>query len=114
MIKKLISYSINLLVGFIVSIYVPVSILIAFNLLKGPGYYNPEGETFKPIGWIMLVFFLVLLVIVILLNIKKIKWRIFNDVSSKWLLLFLIVGLLIGGICQRNGIALLIKILFFS
>ncbi len=32
MIKKLISYSINLLVGFIVSIYVPVSILIALNL----------------------------------------------------------------------------------
>jgi hypothetical protein len=89
--------------------YVPISLLFAFNLIKGPGYYNPEGEMLKPIGWGMLVFLLALLVTVFLLNIKKIKWRIFNDISSKWLLLFLIVGLLIGGLCQRNGIMLLIR-----
>ena len=107
--KRLIVCFLSFFVGFIVSVYTPISLLIAFNLTKAPGYYNPEGEIFRPVGWILFALLLLLLIMTVLIGTKIIKLNLLKNVSSSIFILCLFLGGIIGIIYQHNAILLLIK-----
>ncbi len=62
--KKLIFCFLNILIGYISARYLLFSTLVIQNTLKGPHYYNPEGEGLRWIGVVMLMFWIFLVYLI--------------------------------------------------
>ena len=94
-IKNTVCYSINIIVGFCISFFIPTGILLAFNLLKWPGN-NLDGEIFTPIGWLVIWFFCGITALILLLDFKRLSNKLFEKTHIPISVVCFLAGLVIG------------------
>lgn len=109
--KCIVIYMINIVMGFFSMRYVMNGIGVAINIKQGSGYYNPEGESIKFIGYIMLLYWIVIvesinigLIKMFMGNVKE-KLCLFYQQKFQWknvlfYYIFIPISLLLGGIIR--------------
>lgn len=94
-IKHTVVYLFNLSWGFGITYLLPTVLMTAFNLLKGP-VNNSEGEVFQPIGCVLLILMLLVTILLILLDVKVIRTRLFASAIPAVSVTCCIAGLIAG------------------